>query len=260
MRYAWPSLAALLILMAAPAAQAAPLVSQADSNVLCAAWKDLGFEPTPARIEMSGAVASFESGFGRGWKASGIFSKNWGAIHAAVPTCIDGTRSNRCPGKERPSCPPGTFLHKDSDAQGPYQACFRAYPTPRHAAIDFVKVLIHRTPCRTVEGSLAVLDAIDTGDSFKVAEALWATCYFTTYRGASDPDVRVQAYADAIDRHRAPRVCADWLLAPNAGSGTPVAQLVGAGSGLGMMMLPELEDPAAACVGPGVIPPIGWWQ
>ncbi len=257
MRSAWPVAAFLTILTAASAADAAPLVSQADSNVLCAAWKDLGYEPTQTRVEISGAIASYESGFGRGWRSSGLFSKNWGAIHAAVPTCADGTRSHRCAAGGRASCPPGTFLHRDSDTRGPYQACFRAYPTARDAAIDFVKVLVRRTPCRTVEGALPVLAAIDTGDTTQVAEALWATCYFTTHVGAEDPLDRVFAYAAALDRHRAPRVCADWLLTPKASGGTPVASWVEPGNKL---IVASMGEPDWECMPADGFGALAWWR
>jgi hypothetical protein len=168
-------------------------------------------------VEISGAIASYESGFGKGWGRNGVESNNWGAIHSAVPRCADGTRSARCSAKGRPTCPRGTFLHADSDSRGPYYACFLEYPTPAEAALHFVKVLIQRTACRNVDGVLPMLDAIDTGDTFKVAESLWATCYFTTHVGAPDADARVAEYAAGLERHRTIRTCPAWISLPMAG-------------------------------------------
>ncbi|MBI5533053.1 MAG: hypothetical protein HY898_10075 [Deltaproteobacteria bacterium] len=205
-------------LLTAPAVQAAPPpTSQADTAHLCGAWKVLGLEPTPTRVEISGAIASYESGFGKGWSRTGAASNNWGAIHSAVPRCADGTRSARCKAKGRPTCPRGTFLHQDSDSRGPYYACFLEYPTPAEAALHFVKVLIQRTPCRLVDGALPMLDAIDSGDTYKVAESLWATCYFTTHVGAPDASTRITEYAAGLERHRTVRTCPAWISLPMAG-------------------------------------------
>jgi hypothetical protein len=198
------------------AAAAALPTSPADTNELCGAWKDLGIEPTPSRVELSGAVASYETGYGKGWRKGGVDSHNWGAIHKAVPTCPDGTKSARCLTKGRPTCPKGTFLHKDSDSSGPYYACFLEYQTPREAARHFVHVLIHRNKCREVPGALSVLDALDSGDSYKLAQALWATCFFTTHVGAPDADARIAEYAAALERHRTVRACPTWMTAPMA--------------------------------------------
>jgi len=81
-----------------------------------------------------------------------------------------------------------------------------------------VKVLIQRTPCRKVDGALPMLDAIDTGDTYKVAESLWATCYFTTHVGAPDADARVAEYAAGLERHRTIRTCPAWISFPMAGA------------------------------------------
>jgi hypothetical protein len=201
-------------LLTATAVQAAPPTSPADSAHLCGAWKTVGLEPTTTRVEIAGAIASYESGFGKGWRKDGADSNNWGAIHSALPRCADGTKSARCASKARPTCPRGTFLHRDSDSQGPYFACFLEYPTPAESALHFVKVLIQRTPCRKVDGALPMLEAIDTGDTYKVAEALWATCYFTTHVGAPDAETRVTEYAAGLERHRTIRSCPGWLSIP----------------------------------------------
>ena len=194
--------------------RAAIPTSQADINHLCAAWKDLGLEPTADRVELTGAIASYESGFGRGWGKSGSESNNWGAIHTTLPTCADGRRAARCPGSAPPSCPRGTFLYEDSDSQGRYQACFAEYATPRNAALTFLKVLLQRQPCRQVDGALPVLAALDSGDTRVVAKALWATCYFTTHNGARDAEARIAEYADGLERHRSTRTCPAWIAPP----------------------------------------------
>jgi hypothetical protein len=219
-------------------AQAAVPTSQADINHLCAAWKDLGMAPTAQRVELSGAIASYESGFGKGWRSSGADSNNWGAIHTALPTCADGTKAARCPAHAPPSCPRGTFLHKDSDSDGPYHACFAEYASPREAALNFVKVLVQRQPCRHVDGALTVLDALDSGDAYKVAESLWATCYFTTHAGAPDADARVAEYAAALDRHRTVRSCPAWLAASEQELAPPSLQLAP-----GSLLRPESTRP-----------------
>jgi len=200
------------------AAGAAPPTSPADTTELCGAWKDLGIEPTPSRVELSGAVASYETGYGKGWRKAGVDSHNWGAIHKTLPTCSDGARSARCSSKGKPTCPKGTFLHKDSDSAGPYYACFLEYATPREAARHFVQVLIRRNKCREVPGALSVLDALDTGDTFKLAQALWATCFFTTHVGAPEADARIAEYAAALERHRTVRACPSWITSTMAGS------------------------------------------
>lgn len=214
-------------LSTAGAAQAALPTSPADTTELCAAWKDLGIEPTARRVELSGAVASYETGFGKGWRKAGVDSHNWGAIHKSLPTCPDGTRSARCDGKARPTCPKGTFLHKDSDSRGPYYACFLEYSNPREAARHFVQVLIQRKKCREVPGALSVLEALDSGDTTKLAQALWATCFFTTHVGAPDADARIAEYAAALERHRTVRACPAWITSPMASA--PALPIGGAG-------------------------------
>lgn len=182
--------------------------SRADTVRLRDAWLALGLEATETRMRVSGAIAAHETGFAQAWGSAGVGSNNWGAIQSVTPSCPGSMVDGKCraPG----SCPTGTFLSSDGDTGGRYWMCYRSYRSEDEGARRFVAALVQRHACRDRKLDQSVLEAIDTGDATQVSKALYATCYFTTHKGAADPEARIAEYAKTIEKHWT-SVDACWL-------------------------------------------------
>ena len=103
-----------------------------------------GQEPSPAELQILGAIADLESNYGRGWSGPMVGSNNWGAITCGASPDESG------------QCPPGCSPNKDSSPySGEYVTCFRRWATPEEGAAGLVK-LIYKWP--------EVVAAIQAGD------------------------------------------------------------------------------------------------
>lgn len=130
---------------------ARPIIVQAWQNVL-------GRPPTTFEAQMTGAIASLESGYGT-WPGAGANSHNWGAVQ-----CPSGSVEG-----------PGCFAHQDTKQDGtPYQALFKIYPDDVAGATDLVKNLTTQRP--------ATRAALAAGVSvWSVSNAMYRERYYGSY-------------------------------------------------------------------------------
>lgn len=137
-----------------------------------------GTEPSPAELQILGAIADLESNYGRGWSGPMVGSNNWGAITCGASPDESG------------ACPPGCSPNKDSSPySGEYVTCFRRWATPEEGAAGLVK-LLYKWP--------EVVEAIQAGDIDEVSWRMRQRSYFL----GTDPDPRKAAatHAGALDR------------------------------------------------------------
>ena len=140
----------------------------------------MGRNPTPAELQITMAVSSLETGYGKGWgkgsSTAGQGSHNWGAIQTS--------------NKKDPQ-----FQHGDSSAQGKYITGFKAYPDDIAGAADVVRYLFksgrkQRIPKPSnafralgpdipgpTRGEL-VEQACQEGDILAFSKAMWYTGYY----------------------------------------------------------------------------------
>lgn len=106
-------------------------------RVLATVWPEVtGAPATPAELQIAGAQAHLESGYGMAsytnkltGQNSGVIN-NWGAVQAGKPPCT-----------------PPNFEASDTHADGsPYNFCYRGYSTPEEGARDLVKQMTLRRP------------------------------------------------------------------------------------------------------------------
>lgn len=137
--------------------------------IVAAAFASRGMPlATLPELQAVQAIGRFEGGYGRGWKAQGAGSHNWGAIQC---------------GHYAP-CGPGCFPYGDSHADGEkYQGCFRIYADDVAGCADLVRELYRRS---------GVPEAMRAGDATMIAERMRATGYF---------EAPADQYAGAIENH-----------------------------------------------------------
>lgn len=93
----------------------------------------MGHDGSLAALQAAQAVGMRESSYGRGWKAPGQGSHNWGAVQSG-----------------RPPCGPGSFdytdTHPTKSGSVPYPICFRSYPSDVDGAADMIRHLYVKRP------------------------------------------------------------------------------------------------------------------
>lgn len=170
---------------------ASSIASQAFQQVM-------GRQPTTAERQIVMAVSNLESNYGKGWKeGKGAGSHNWGAIQSVNKNTHQ-------------------FSHRDSSAQGSYNAKFKAYPDDIAGAADVVRNLFkangkqrmpdpnnaNRAMGAAINGpgrSELIAQAARTGDTNAFSRAMWYTNY---YEGtAPDFAERMRVHANAIQRN-----------------------------------------------------------
>ena len=127
--------------------------------VILAAWGTVpgAPEPTLAAVQTLQAICRFESFYSRSWKLDHN-PNNWGADQCKRPG----------PGNV---CPPGTFLHTDTHADGSvYFSCFCEHETPEAGAAAVLRILVNRG----LGAELA------SGDALRMARAMKAKRYYET--------------------------------------------------------------------------------
>lgn len=159
-------------------------------TVLYRVLKAKGYLPNLAMLQVVGAIARLESGYGGGWKngpcgpciCDGEGSNNWGAVQC---------------GTEAP-CGPRCFVYLDHHADGsPYCGCFRVYDTPEDGASDLVANLF---------ASIDVEAAASRGDARGVADAMHAHGYFESDPSTYAAGIARNAKAIAQNLHEPARV------------------------------------------------------
>ena len=142
---------------------------------------EVGKEGSPQAIRAIQCVGKHEGSYGRATvPAAWIGSNNWGAIACCKPGA-DGT------------CPPGSFLTKDSyptssGTNVPYAVCMKSYPTPEAGARDLVR---HLTKVRPMTGK-----ALETGDADAIADAMYREHYFGGFGATAEQ--RKERYAKKL--------------------------------------------------------------
>ncbi len=132
------------------------------------AIKSMGLEPTARRVQAVMAVGRFEGRYG---SAFGTDVNNWGAMQAS----------------HGPPCGDGSVEVKDHHANGtPYQWCYTRWSTPVDGATALAKRLLGRP---------GILQAVDTGSAYDMAEAMYKTGY---YEGRGTPEQAILGYAKTI--------------------------------------------------------------
>ena len=164
--------------------------------VILAAWSATVGAPsaTLAAVQAVQAICRFETFYSKGWHLDPD-PNNWGADQCTRPG----------PGGV---CPPGTFPHTDTHADGStYTACFCAHETPEAGAGAVIRILLNR----------GIGPVLGSGDATRIARAMKAAHYF---------EAPTTLYANAIATNAA--AIAKALGEPLAvtGGGSPVLPIV----------------------------------
>jgi hypothetical protein len=135
-------------------AQARSLILQAWPNVLP------NVKPNLAALQAVQSVGREETGYGAN------FNGNWGAIQGGRPD-------------DYGNCPPGTFGHGDTHANGTgYAACFKLYSSTEAAVEDLIRQVFKSTGADGKPRSQTVLPAAMSGDQIAFDTALRKSGYY----------------------------------------------------------------------------------
>lgn len=188
-------------------------------SVLASVWSSaLGSEPTLAALQVAGAIAAGEGGYGRAQYR--LLSIPDGAV---VSTVSDSNNWGAVQSRDKPPCTPTSFLATDSsprlksqaNPKGLYNHCYHRHPTPEDGARSFLKTLIGSR-----KGVRAV---IDSGDASRVAGAMFDSQYYEGF--SANPRDNIRAYASMISRNAA--AIANALGEPLAVSASELPDQVG---------------------------------
>lgn len=133
----------------------------------------LGRPPSLIEIQVPQSIAYMEGHYGHDYQNAEESALNWGSVHCKAP---------------HPPCP-GCFVAKDvSPKSGKrYDACFRIYATDEEGAADLVREVYRRRIVR---------EAIPSGDSLHIADAMERSSYFKAYPKVREK--RVWGYASTM--------------------------------------------------------------
>lgn len=173
-------------------------------KILLGAWPLVwpGVMPTLPELQIAGAVATLEGGYGHGvYKLleHGPGSVEAGTYGQVLSTVSDSNNWGAVQCKKGPPCDADCFMTTDSDPKkrspanprGLFDWCYRRYPTPEAGAAHIVKLLTRDRP-----GSHAAMRAGDV-------DAFSADMYRTHYYGGFhlEPSRAIDEHAKTVMRH-----------------------------------------------------------
>lgn len=175
---------------------------------------ETGRNPTDRERQWAQQVALGESSYGKGWKGEGKGSNNWGAVQCGRPPC-------------RPDC----FPYQDSNKDGKYDACFRAYESPVAGARHFLRVLYFGNNAKRG----GTLKAVNSGSVQAASAAMYKAGYYES--NEATPAAAVAWHVKGSKRRLATIQSA--LKEPDAfaGGGKSGGLLLVAAAGVGLLAL-----------------------
>lgn len=169
---------------------ASPDLHRFGRAALLGAWRDVtGEDPSIAELQIAGAVATLESGYGtfafmnRATGEKIRDTNNWGAVQC----------------KSLPPCPDGCFEATDTsplkvsadNPDGAYQACFVHPSSPAEGAATFIKQVTLRRPLSWA--------AMKAGDIDAFSDAMHREHYYEGF-GATVAE-RVARHAATVEKY-----------------------------------------------------------
>jgi len=131
----------------------------------------LGYNGTGPELQVAQAVGRRESSYGRGWKADGVGSNNWGAVQAGRPPCNPATSFEY------------TDTHPESDGSSTkYSICFRRYASPVEGAADMIRHLYVKRP--------TVLRAVHRGSLHDFSAAMYDEHYYEGFGATREARIK----------------------------------------------------------------------
>lgn len=157
---------------------------------LSTAWPGVtGETPNLAELQIAGAVANFESGYGTGhFNNQGTpvgNTNNWGAVMCSNTPPCDGVTCFEATDHG------SNFITSDNPS-GAFQACFKLFATPAEGAAYFIRQITLVRP-----NSWAAMKA---GDIDGFSAHMFAEHYYGGLPVNAPPSVRIANHAAAVDK------------------------------------------------------------